>query len=70
MKNKLTATVLALFLGGIGFHHFYLGQTKRGLIYLIFCWTLLPTLFALYDFLVFLFMSEDTFNRKYNYMFR
>lgn len=66
MKNKTTAAILAFFLGGIGIHRFYLGQTGLGIVYLIFCWTLIPALIAFIDFIVFLVMSESAFNLKYN----
>lgn len=66
MKNKTTAVLLALFLGGFGAHQFYLGNNKRGLVYLLFIWALIPGLIALIDFFILLFMSEDTFNEKYN----
>ncbi len=67
MKSKVTAALLALFLGGLGIHRFYLGQTMTGLLYLVFCWTFIPYLIALIDFFVFIFMSEDRFNFKYNF---
>ncbi len=35
MKSKVVAAVLAFFLGTYGIHEFYIGNTKRGLIYLI-----------------------------------
>jgi len=35
MKSKVTAILLAFFLGGIGIHKFYLGQNKVGLVYLL-----------------------------------
>lgn len=41
-KNPTTAVVLALFLGGLGIHKFYLGQTGLGILYLVFCWTYIP----------------------------
>lgn len=34
-KSKLVAGLLAIFLGGLGVHNFYLGQTKRALIQLL-----------------------------------
>jgi TM2 domain-containing membrane protein YozV len=34
-KNKLTAGLLAIFLGWLGFHKFYLGYTQEGLIMLL-----------------------------------
>jgi TM2 domain-containing membrane protein YozV len=43
-KNPTTAVVLALLLGGIGAHKFYLGQTGMGVLYLIFCWTYIPAI--------------------------
>lgn len=66
MKSKTTATLLAFFLGGFGVHRFYLGQTGLGLLYLLFCWTFVPAVIAFIDFLVLLFMSDETFNQKYN----
>lgn len=36
-KSKATAAILAIFLGGLGVHHFYLGKTELGILYLIFC---------------------------------
>ena len=33
--KKLTAGLLALFLGGIGIHNFYLGETKKGIIKIV-----------------------------------
>lgn len=43
MKSKSTAVILAILFGGLGVHHFYLGNTKQGLCYLIpwilLCWT-------------------------------
>lgn len=34
-KDKTVAAILAFFLGGLGIHHFYLGNNDRGLSYLI-----------------------------------
>ncbi len=48
-KNPTTAVLLALFLGGIGIHKFYLGQTVIGVIYLIFCWTMIPGIIAFFE---------------------
>lgn len=66
MKNKTTATLFAIFLGAIGIHRFYLGQTFLGILYLLFCWTFIPLGVAIIDFIVFLSMSEERFNEKYN----
>lgn len=64
-KNKLIAALLAIFLGGLGIHKFYLGQTGWGILYLVFCWTFIPALVGLIEGICFLIMSQDEFNRKY-----
>lgn len=66
MKDKTTAGVLALLLGGIGGHKFYLGQTGMGIIYLMFCWTFIPSFVAFIEGLVYLTMSQESFDAKYN----
>lgn len=48
-KDPTTAVLLALFLGGIGGHKFYLGQTGLGVLYLLFCWTMIPGVIALFE---------------------
>ena len=66
MKTRLSAILTCFFLGGLGFHKFYLGQTAWGLLYLLFCWTGIPALAAFVEFIMFLMMSDEDFNRKYN----
>ena len=66
MKNRTTACFLAFFLGGLGIHQFYLGKSFKGLIYLCFCWTFVPALIALIDFLLLLTMNDGRFDEKYN----
>lgn len=66
MKNRVTAIVLTLFLGGIGIHKFYLGKSVQGVFYLLFCWTFIPSILALFQFFGLLFMSDHSFNVKYN----
>ena len=45
-KRPTIAVLLALFLGGLGAHRFYLGQTRVGMWYLLFSWTGIPALIA------------------------
>lgn len=66
MKSKSTAALWALFLGGIGAHKFYLGQTGQGLLYLLFCWTGIPMLVSLYEAVKYHYMNVDKFNAAYN----
>lgn len=64
-KSKVAAALLALFLGGIGAHKFYLGRIGMGILYLLFCWTFIPAIVSFIEFIVLLAMSEETFDRKY-----
>jgi TM2 domain-containing membrane protein YozV len=48
-KDSTTAILLALFLGGFGVHHFYLGQLIAGVCYLLFFWTFIPAILALIE---------------------
>ncbi|MEN9920083.1 MAG: hypothetical protein RL662_2519 [Bacteroidota bacterium] len=66
MKSKTTAAILAIFLGGIGVHRFYLNQIGVGILYLIFCWTFIPLIVSLIDFIWLLAMDENRFNLKFN----
>src|SRR5687768_3893429 len=64
-KSKITAGILALFLGGLGVHKFYLGQTGLGILYLVFFWTFIPAIIALVEGIILLTMSDDRFAEKY-----
>jgi len=48
-KDTTTAVLLAVFLGGIGVHHFYMGKVLLGVIYLLFFWTFIPAFIALIE---------------------
>lgn len=66
MKNKTTAGILALLLGGLGVHKFYLGNTGKGILYLCFFWTFIPAIIALIEGIQYLTMSDIDFDKKYN----
>ncbi|MEZ4462909.1 MAG: TM2 domain-containing protein [bacterium] len=66
MKDKTTAFLLAWFLGGFGIHKFYLGENGAGLLYLLFCWTLIPSFIAFFEGIVYLTTSTANFNAQYN----
>jgi TM2 domain-containing membrane protein YozV len=36
LKNKVVAGLLAIFVGGLGIHKFYLGKVGQGILYLLF----------------------------------
>ncbi|CAH0177036.1 hypothetical protein SRABI118_01138 [Massilia sp. Bi118] len=49
LPSKKTAILLALLIGGLGIHRFYLGGRKGGFIFLVFFITGIPGLVALFD---------------------
>lgn len=65
VKNKLVAGLLALLLGGIGIHKFYLGQTGAGVLYLLLSWTFVPGIIALIEGITILCSSDENFMIKY-----
>lgn len=66
-RSRGVAAALAIILGGIGIHKFYLGRIGQGIIYLLFCWTGIPSIIALIEGIVYLASDEQSFDRKYNY---
>ncbi len=72
MKSKVVACLLALFFGCWGVHWFYLGNSRRGVVYLIigllgllFWFPLMVTgLLSFIDFIMFIASSD--FDSKYN----
>ncbi|MBU9816947.1 zinc-ribbon domain and TM2 domain-containing protein [Rahnella sp. C60] len=64
-KSRVAAALLAFFLGGFGVHKFYLGKIGQGFLYLIFCWTFIPSIIAFIEFIIYLCDSDENFAKKY-----
>jgi TM2 domain-containing membrane protein YozV len=64
-KSKLVASLIAIFLGGLGIHKFYLGDNTQGVIYLILCWTFIPAIIGLIEGILWLTQSNDAWLAKY-----
>ncbi|TWW13942.1 hypothetical protein LABALGNA3A7_01860 [Dellaglioa algida] len=58
--NKLVYVLVALFLGGLGVHKFLAGKIGTGIIYLIFCWTGIPSLLGFVEAIIALFKTADS----------
>lgn len=66
-KNKVVAGVLAILLGGLGIHHFYLGSIGAGVVTLVLsCFMGLGAILALVEGVLLLVMSDDEFDARYN----
>ena len=68
MRQRATrsaAAALAILLGGIGAHRFYVGQPLLGLLYLLFCWSLIPAFIGLCEGIWIASMSDESFVKYY-----
>jgi TM2 domain-containing membrane protein YozV len=66
LKDKTVAGILAILLGGFGIHKFYLNEIPTGILYLVFCWTLVPGFMAFIEGIIYFTESDESFNQKYN----
>ena len=64
-KSRLAAGLFAIFLDGIGVHKFYLGKVGLGILYLLFCWTFIPSVIGLIEGIIYLTMTDQAFAAKY-----
>ncbi len=65
LKSKMVAGLLGIFLGGFGLHKFYLEKAGQGVLYLLFCWTFIPSIIGLIEGISYLVMSDYEFGIKY-----
>jgi TM2 domain-containing membrane protein YozV len=63
-KSKITAVLLGVLLGGFGAHKFYMGSWGWGIVYLLTCWLWIPFIISFAEWIRYLLMTEDEFNRK------
>jgi TM2 domain-containing membrane protein YozV len=64
-RSRVAAAIFAIFLGGVGIHKFYLGRIWQGVLYLLFCWTFVPAIVGFIEGIVYLTMSDASFEAKY-----
>jgi TM2 domain-containing membrane protein YozV len=67
-EKKVTAGILAILLGGLAIHKFYLGYTKTGIIQLILSLVTCGTvggLIGLIEGVIYLTKSDEEFDRTY-----
>jgi len=65
MKNKMTAALLALFLGGLGIHRFYMGHNTPGIVYILLsCCFGIGSIIGLIDAIILFMDTEEKFQEK------
>jgi TM2 domain-containing membrane protein YozV len=68
-KDKTTAGILGILVGGLGVHHFYLGSTTAGIIEIVVgvvtCGV--GCLLGLVEGILLLVMDQNEFDQRYNY---
>lgn len=66
IKNKIVAGLLGIFLGGIGIHKFYMGKIGMGILYILFCWTGIPSLVGFIEGIIYLCSNDENFQLKHH----
>lgn len=70
VKSKVTAGILAILLGGLGIHKFYLGKIFQGILYILFCWTYIPAIIGVIEGIIYLTKSDEAWAEKVGYRYR
>ena len=64
-KSRTVSIGLSLVLGGLGAHKFYLGKPGVGFLYLLFCWTGIPSVVGLFEAIRYINMDEEEFQQRF-----
>lgn len=64
IKSKVVAGILAILLGFIGVHKFYLGKVGLGIVYLLFSFTGIPAIVGFIEGIVYLTSNDHNFQVK------
>lgn len=64
VKSKVAAGLLGILFGGLGIHKFYLGKIGSGIVYLLFCWTFIPSIVGFIEGIIYLCSSDENFQLK------
>ncbi len=60
-NNRREAGVIALLFGGLGIHKFYIGKYGKGILYAVFCWSLIPLFLGIADGVHYLTETDEQF---------
>lgn len=64
-KSRTLAVGLSLVFGGLGLHKFYLDKPGMGVLYMLFCWTGIPSLVGLFEAVKYIRMDDEEFLRRF-----
>lgn len=64
--NKPLLLIITFFLGFLGGHKFYLGKPWLGITFLLLCWTGIPGVIALIEFIIYALTSTERLQEKYS----
>ncbi len=64
MKNKMVAGILGILVGGFGIHKFYLENIMPGVVYLLLCWTGIPSILGLIEGIIYLMDTDEQFQAR------
>lgn len=64
-KSKSVSIGLALVFGAFGAHKIYLDKPGKGLLYMMFCWTGIPTIVGIVDAVKYIRMEDDEFQQRF-----
>ena len=63
--DRVTASLLAIVLGDLGIHHFYMGETLLGVLDILFCWTGIPGIVGLVNGIIWLCSTDEEFYQSW-----
>lgn len=63
--NKVIYLLLTIFLGTLGIHKFYAKHYVKGILYLLFAWTIIPFLLNIIEFFVVFYKDSDKYGNIY-----
>ena len=64
MKNKMVAGILGILVGGFGIHKFYMKNIMPGVVYLLLCWTGIPSILGLIEGIIYLMDTDEQFQAR------
>ena len=65
ISKRIAFALFAILLGGIGVHKFYVKEYGWGVIYLLFCWTYIPSIIGIIEGIIALSSTDKEFCEKY-----